>query len=81
MMSGALGCTQPTVPACCAGRARADRPHALPLALEEFMFVIPLICKILYHPGKKLLSQKKKIFFFFEMGSHCVTLAVLERIL
>lgn len=81
MMSGALGCTQPTVPACCAGRAGADRPHALPLALEEFMFVIPLICKILYHPGRKLLSQKKKIFFFFLRWDLTVTLAVLERIL
>lgn len=76
MMSGALGCTQPTVPACCAGRAGADRPHALPLALEEFMFVIPLICKILYHPGRKLLSQKKILRWDLT-----VTLAVLERIL
>lgn len=72
MMSGALGCTQPTAPACCAGRAGADRPHALPLALEEFMFVIPLICKILYHPG---------FFFFFLRWDLTVTLAVLERIL
>lgn len=34
-----------------------------PLAFEEFMPVVPLVCKNLYHPGRKLHTRFRSLIF------------------